>query len=113
MPSPAHEANVLVFIVSYDAPETIFPSESEDTPFRDLAPTGPLSLLIRATNGKHKGTKSKISTVVTADALEGFFTRYAEMCRSGMSGLKKRDRSKNKAKLRAKKKAVPAAEEKR
>jgi signal recognition particle subunit SRP14 len=77
-----------------------------------LEATQPLSLLIRATNGKHK-SKAKLSTIVTADSLESFFTRYAEVCKTGMSGLKKRDRSKAKARQKAKKKAAPVGEEKK
>ena len=46
----------------------------------------------------------KLSTVVEADAIGGFYTRYAEVCKAGMSGLKKRDRSKAKERLKAKKK---------
>ena len=38
----------------------------------------------------------KISTVVQPDDLEGFFTRYAEVCKVGMQSLRKRDRSKRK-----------------
>lgn len=44
-----------------------------------------------------------------ADALEAFFARYAEVCKGGMSGLKKRDRSKAKEKLKAKKKKLGGA----
>ena len=53
-------------------------------------------MLIRATNGKAKEKKKdkiKISTIVQADELEGFFVKYAEVWKAGMSGLKKRDRS--------------------
>lgn len=107
-----------VYAVTYDAPKDIFPPVSESTPFPDAAPLRPLSLLIHAT--KERGSKkdkdyskTKLSTVVTADGIEAFFTRYAEVCKSGMSGLKKRDRSKAKAKQRAKKKAVPTGEEKK
>ncbi len=35
----------------------------------------------------------KFSTVVQAEELEGFFARYADVCKGGMAGLKKRDRS--------------------
>lgn len=35
--------------------------------------------------------------------MEGFFARYADVCKAGMTGLKKRDRTKRK-KDRAKKK---------
>jgi len=53
-------------------------------------------VLFRATNGKstredRKG-KVKIATVVEANEVEAFFARYAEVCRSGMDGLRKRDR---------------------
>jgi len=61
--------------------------------------------LIRATNGKskeHRKEKVKLSTVVEPDALDGFYTRYAEVCKSGMHALKKRDRSGRK-KAKAKK----------
>src|SRR5438874_2180814 len=69
----------------------------------------PLPIIIRATNGKSKDKKLhkvKLSTIVEPDALEGFFMRYAEICKLGMSGLKKRDRSKGKKKTKAKKKKV-------
>jgi signal recognition particle subunit SRP14 len=75
-------------------------------PFPDLNPSQPLPLIIRATNGKSKDKrdkKIKLSTIVEADALEGFFAKYAEVCKIGMSGLKKRDRSKAKERLKAKK----------
>ncbi|OJJ48703.1 hypothetical protein ASPZODRAFT_130816 [Penicilliopsis zonata CBS 506.65] len=80
-----------------------------------VAPSRP-SILIRATDGntsapnpkssanggvsktKSKASKVKISTVVAADELETFYTRYAEVCKAGMSGLKKRDRKRGKAK---------------
>ena len=38
-----------------------------------------------------------------ADKLESFFVRYGEVCKGGMQGLKKRDRSAKKTKLKAKK----------
>ena len=72
----------------------------------------PLPLIIRASNGKSKvnrAKKVKLSTIVEADALEAFFARYAEVCKGGMSGLKKRDRSKAKEKLKAKKKKLGGA----
>lgn len=46
----------------------------------------------------------KLSTVVQPDDLEQFFTRYADVCKAGMAGLKKRDRKKAKAKKTKKKK---------
>lgn len=84
-----------------DAPES-----AANELFPDLSPSKPLSILIRATNGKSKerrDKKIKLSTIVDADALERFFVKYAEECKQGMSGLKKRDRSKAKEKLKAKK----------
>jgi signal recognition particle subunit SRP14 len=78
-----------------------------EQPFPDLNLSKPFPILIRATNGKSKekrDKKIKLSTVVGVDALDGFFAKYAEVCKLGMSGLKKRDRSKQKEKLKAKKK---------
>ena len=75
-------------------------------PLSDLSLAEPLPVLIRATNGKSgekKGGKIKISTIVQQRDLEGFFAKYAEVCKTGMSGLKKRDRGAQKAKLKAKK----------
>jgi signal recognition particle subunit SRP14 len=75
-------------------------------PFPDLNPSKPLPILIRATNGKskeHRDKKIKLSTIVEEDGLEAFFVKYADVCKQGMSGLKKRDRSKAKEKLKAKK----------
>ncbi|GKZ32689.1 hypothetical protein AbraIFM66950_002288 [Aspergillus brasiliensis] len=75
------------------------------------------SILIRATDGNtnapnpktaeakkkvskaaKSASKVKISTVVSPDDLEAFYARYAEVCKAGMTGLKKRDRKKGKAK---------------
>lgn len=47
---------------------------------------------------KKSATKTKLSTVVEARDLDSFFTRYAEVCKAGMSALKKRDRKKAKSK---------------
>ncbi|KAL2868632.1 signal recognition particle 14 kDa protein [Aspergillus lucknowensis] len=75
----------------------------------------PPPILIRATDGntnapnpkasssqgkekKKKESKVKLSTVVQPDELETFYTRYAEVCKAGMTGLKKRDRKQKKAK---------------
>jgi signal recognition particle subunit SRP14 len=81
------------------------PVTSDQLP--DLHPPKPLPIIIRATSGKsrkHKAEKIKLSTIVQSDALGAFFTRYSEVCKSGMSGLKKRDRSKGKKKMKAKRK---------
>lgn len=70
-------------------------------------------MLIRATNGKsqeNKVDKVKLSTIVQPDDLEGFYVRYAEVCKAGMSGLKKRDRSGRKAKEKKRKKKEKQAD---
>lgn len=85
-------------------------------PLIDGVSSGQPSILIRASNGNtdaphpksqdgkisknklSKASKSKFSTVVSASDLEAFYTRYADVCKAGMTGLKKRDRSKRKAK---------------
>lgn len=67
-------------------------------------------VIVRATNGKSKrnrAEKIKLSTVVEPGDLEGFYVRYGEVCKTGMTALKPRDRSKKKAK--AKKKKTTAA----
>ncbi|KAJ5162126.1 signal recognition particle SRP14 subunit [Penicillium capsulatum] len=84
-------------------------------PLIDSVAKSPPSILIRATDGntgapnpksatngkitKNKQSKVKFSTVVSPDDLEAFYTRYAEVCKAGMTGLKKRDR-KRKAKAK-------------
>ncbi|EPS26781.1 hypothetical protein PDE_01720 [Penicillium oxalicum 114-2] len=86
-------------------------------PLVDGVSNSPPSILIRATDGntsapnpKSTGKESsiakkpsstnkvKFSTVVKPEDLEAFYTRYADVCKAGMTGLKKRDRSKRKAK---------------
>ncbi|KAJ6257826.1 hypothetical protein Dda_7615 [Drechslerella dactyloides] len=72
------------------------------------APSPSLPVLIRATNGKsndarHDGKHIKLSTVVEADQLEAFFTRYAEAWKQGLTALKKKVRKGKKSK-KAKKK---------
>lgn len=88
-------------------------------------PSNPSSVLLRATNGysttkanskpglnltdaqKHSvKPKIKIATVVDAADLEGFYARYAEVCKRGMEGLRKRDKRKGREKAKAKKKKV-------
>ncbi|OIW26828.1 signal recognition particle, SRP9/SRP14 subunit [Coniochaeta ligniaria NRRL 30616] len=62
-------------------------------------PLEPAPILIRATDGQSKedrASKVKISTLVQPDDLDIFYTRYAEVCRSGMTTLKPRDRTKRK-----------------
>ncbi|KAJ5549054.1 hypothetical protein N7513_006288 [Penicillium frequentans] len=85
-------------------------------PIVDSASDSPPSTLIRITDGntsapnpksadkagkitKNTSSKVKFSTVVKPEELEAFYTRYAELCKSGMTGMKKRDRKrKTKAK---------------
>lgn len=96
-------------IVTYGQDSEGTPTATQ--PFSDLNPPKPLPIIIRATNGKsmeQKSKKIKLSTIVESDALDAFFARYAEVCKTGMSLLKKRDRSKAKEKLKAKKKKQSA-----
>ncbi|KAI9037275.1 signal recognition particle 14 kDa protein [Aspergillus affinis] len=86
-------------------------------PPNETSSTASPSILIRATDGntnapnpksakegdakkKPSSTsqKVKLSTVVAPEELEAFYTRYAEVCKAGMTGLKKRDRKRGKAK---------------
>lgn len=100
--------------MTYDSSPDTFPAPTADAPFSDLNPTKPLPILIRATDGnskKDKAKKLRLSTIVDSDTLESFFARYAEVCKAGMSGLKKRDRSKLKAKMKAKKRKGGAGTE--
>lgn len=83
-----------------------------DDPLWDLHPPDPLPLIVRATDGKSQSKdrkknkdKVKLSTIVQPDDIEGFFARYADVCKAGMQSLKKRDRSKRK---KDKKKKAPA-----
>ena len=83
-----------------------------DDPFADLHPASPLPVIMRATNGKSKDKlkdKIKLATIVQPDSLEAFYTRYADVCKSGMQGLRKRDRSGRK-KAKAKKRKVGGAD---
>jgi signal recognition particle subunit SRP14 len=69
---------------------------------------------VRASNGKSKparADKIKLSTVVdtgNSEAVEKFYARYAEVCKSGMTELKKRERRK-KAKAKKTSAATGAA----
>lgn len=60
--------------------------------------------------GKSKGRpKVKLATVVNAVELDAFYARYAEVCKKGMEGLRKRDKKKAKVKAKAKKKGKGGA----
>ncbi|OKL61763.1 hypothetical protein UA08_02351 [Talaromyces atroroseus] len=85
------------------------------------------SILVRATDGKTsnpnprtsdsnsgitktkttKTPKVKLSTVVALADLDAFFMKYADVCKAGMVGMKKRDRSAKK-KVKAKSKSAKA-----
>ncbi|KAI9925605.1 hypothetical protein ASPWEDRAFT_29042 [Aspergillus wentii DTO 134E9] len=106
--STSQKARGSVFLSQKPLLET--PSSSKDD---SPAPTRP-SILIRATDGntnapnpksykdkkKAASKKVKLSTVVAFEDLEAFYTRYADVCKGGMTGLKKRDRKKGKAKAK-------------
>jgi len=77
---------------------------------QDLIPDQPLPVIIRATDGKSKKSdnkKIKLSTIVQPADLEGFFQHYADVCKAGMSGLRKRDRKGRKKDKTKKKKVLP------
>ena len=97
--------------VTYDSPHSA-PSAQKvaDDPLWDTHPPEPLPLIVRATDGESQSKdrrknadKIKLSTVVQPDAIEGFYVRYAEVCKAGMQALKKRDRSKRKKAKKGKK----------
>ena len=83
-----------------NAPATTKPAVDD---YSDLNLAEPLPILIHATDGNGKNaraTKVKLSTIVQPEEMEAFFTRYADICKAGMTGLKKRDRKGRKAKKR-------------
>ena len=89
------------------APETNTSSKIPDEPLWDTHSPHPLPLIIRATDGKSQtkdrkknADKVKLSTIVQPEEIEGFYARYAEVCKGGMQGLKKRDRSKRRKKAK-------------
>ena len=45
--------------------------------------------------------------MVEPEALEAFYARYAEVCKTGMAALKPRDKSKKKAKAKKRRGAAP------
>ncbi|SMQ51756.1 unnamed protein product [Zymoseptoria tritici ST99CH_3D7] len=87
-----------------------------DDPLWDTHPPNPLPIIVRATDGnsqskdRKKKDKVKLSTIVQPDDLETFFARYAEVCKTGMQSLKKRDRSKRKKDKSKKKKTTTGPE---
>ncbi|KAF3797877.1 hypothetical protein GCG54_00004507 [Colletotrichum gloeosporioides] len=110
--SPGQESRITLTPASIVSYGQDVPAPTDTDPFPDLNPTKPLPVLVRASNGKskkHRDAKIKLSTVVEVDALDAFYTRYADLCKSGMAALKPRDRSKKKAKARKKKGGAPTA----
>ena len=97
------------------------PAKVADDPLWDLNPPNPLPIIIRATDGEttksDKKTKNpdkaKLSTIVQPGDLDGFFARYADVCKSSMTSLRKRDRSKRKKDKGKKRKGAAGAEEKK
>ncbi|KAL8854012.1 MAG: hypothetical protein Q9221_001135 [Calogaya cf. arnoldii] len=92
--------------LSLHPPSTSSPITTEP-PIPESAPSSPVPILIRASNGKSKdqrGDKIKLSTIVQPDQLEGFFMKYADVVKGGATALKKRDRSGRKKATKAKKK---------
>ncbi|ETN41524.1 uncharacterized protein HMPREF1541_03460 [Cyphellophora europaea CBS 101466] len=90
-------------------------ADADTTSDETEQPPSSQQILVRATNGlsskpRHGVKKSpaktkpkvKISTVVDAGEVEGFFARYADVCKGGMQGLRKRDRKKGKKKAKGK-----------
>jgi signal recognition particle subunit SRP14 len=88
------------------------PKPTEADPFPDLHPEAPLPIIVRASNAKSKDKRKarlSIATVVDPEALDVFYSRYAEVCKTGMAALKPRDRTKRKAKAKKKKGAAGPA----
>jgi signal recognition particle subunit SRP14 len=84
---------------SYNSSSSATKPTIDDIPQLQTGKTDTFPLLLRATDGD----KFKISTIVSQDGLEEFFSKYGEVCKGGMQGLKKRDRKKEKAKREKKK----------
>jgi signal recognition particle subunit SRP14 len=86
----------------------------------DLHPTLSLPIIVRASDGEtqSKGRVKnknhvKVSTLVQPENLEGFFVRYADVCKATMLSLRKRDRRKRKAADKGKKKKGTETAEKK
>ncbi|OAL23199.1 hypothetical protein AYO20_11011 [Fonsecaea nubica] len=102
-------------------PLTATDKETSSSP--SSPPSSSSQVLIRATNGLSKQhrlaakkskagvekDKVKFATVVEVSELEAFYTKYAETCKKGMEGLRKRDKKKAKEKAKAKKKGKAGA----
>jgi len=106
--------------VTYDQTSSKSPADKvPGDPLADLHPTLSLPIIIRASDGETQSKDRvknkdhvKISTIVQPDDLEGFFTRYADVCKASMLSLRKRDRRKRKADKGKKKKGADTVEKK-
>ena len=84
------------------------PAKNALSKFNDVQPVLPKSqirtatdkqypILIRITDGNSdKSKKVKVSTVVQPEELSKFWFKYANVVKSGISGLKKKDKKKKK-----------------
>jgi signal recognition particle subunit SRP14 len=86
----------------------------------DLHPTLSLPIIVRASDGETQSKDRvknkdhmKVSTLVQPENLEGFFVRYADVCKATMLSLRKRDRRKRKAADKGKKKKGTETTEKK
>lgn len=115
-----HQDLNLTVPVTYDQTSSKSPADKvPGDPLADLHPTLALPVIIRASDGETQSKDRvknkdhvKISTIVQPDDLEGFFTRYADVCKTSMLSLRKRDRRKRKADKGKKKKGTETAEKK-
>lgn len=100
--------------MSYEASTPANTSDKhQDDTLWDVHPPSPLPILVRASDGDTQSKDrvknkdhTKLSTIVQPDDIDTFFVRYAEVCKTGMQRLKKRDRSKRKKDKAKKKKGV-------
>ncbi|KAJ5469652.1 signal recognition particleSRP14 subunit [Penicillium diatomitis] len=83
--------------VSNSSPSILIRATDGNTNAPNPKSAGEGSGVAKTTSSKNKN-KVKLSTIVESQNLDGFYTRYADICKAGMTGLKKRDRSKRKAK---------------
>lgn len=83
----------MVYIVTTEEPSGL----------EDLEATEPFGILFRAHHGNSDKTKrTKITTVVDSSDLEEFWQKYTDVVKTGMTGLKKKDKKRQKKKTSAK-----------
>ncbi|KAF3905562.1 hypothetical protein AA313_de0205652 [Arthrobotrys entomopaga] len=108
---PPSETDLKADLLSLLSDSTSPPPTGETTTTEETeqqTTQAPLPILIRASNGKsndprHIGKHVKFSTIVEAEQLEAFFGRYAEVCKQGLTALKKKVRKGKKSKKTKKK----------